>query len=260
MQVHNGLEFAFNNKWNCGTTEAPMKDLMTTHPQNIAEVCADLVDVLTDSVDAESLHTLVSIFLEISGLNTGSAFTVDGVNEVDDGVTLTRSQENLMRSEYSNMSYVAQRSLHTLQTEFSVTSNASNVHYEYAFPLRVRGRSLGAIILHSTHSHLLREDVIALLQSLADIAATTIDHTHQVLQNRILATQLQNALNSRIVLEQAKGVLAERSKTDCVSAFGELRQMARREQRPIHQVASDIIATIGATTRGLTSSIGTTVA
>jgi AmiR/NasT family two-component response regulator len=60
-----------------------------------------------------------------------------------------------------------------------------------------------------------------------------------------LATQLQNALNSRIILEQAKGVLAERSKTDCVSAFGELRQMARRAQLPIHQVASEIIANVG---------------
>lgn len=233
---------------------------MTTHPHNIAEVCADLVDVLTDSVDTESLHTLVSIFLEISGATMGSAFTVDGVNEIEDGVTLTRSPGNLIPSEYSNMSYVAQRSLHTLQTEFAVTSNASHIHYEYAFPLRVRGRSLGAVVLHNTHSHLLKEDVTALLQSLADIAASTIDHTHQVLQNRTLATQLQNALNSRIVLEQAKGVLAERSKTDCVSAFGELRQMARREQRPIHQVASDIIATIGVTNCDLSSSINTSVA
>lgn len=233
---------------------------MTTQPHSIAEVCADLVDVLTDSIDSESLHTLVSVFLEISGASCGSAFTVDALNELEYGITLNDSSGGYVRSDYSNASYVAQRSLHTLQTEFAVTSNSSQVQYEYSFPLRVRGRALGAVVLHIKHSHLLKEDMTALLQSIADIAASTIDHTHQVHQNRTLAAQLQNALNSRVVLEQAKGVLAERSKTDCISAFGELRQMARREQRPIHQVASDIIATLGTQSHEFSVGLGASVA
>lgn len=222
-----------------------MKYSPTTQPQIIAEMCADLVDVLSDSVDSESLHTLLSIFLEISGAHSGAAFTVDLTDEIDEGIALNNSSGVLMRSNYPTASYVAQRSLRTLQNEFSVTSSSSRISYEYAFPLRVRGRAIGAVVLQMSDSHLLTEEIIGLLQSVSDLAASTIDHTHQVLQNRTLAAQLQNALNSRIILEQAKGVLAERSKTDCVSAFGELRQMARRAQLPIHQVASEIIANVG---------------
>jgi hypothetical protein len=225
--------------------EATMKYSPTTQPQFIAEMCADLVDVLSDSVDSESLHALLSIFLEISGAQSGAAFTVDLTNEIDEGIALSQSSGTLTRSMYSTASYVAQRSLRTLQNEFSVTSSSSHVNYEYAFPLRVRGRAIGAVVLQMSDSHLLTEEIVSLLQSVTDLAASTIDHTHQVLQNRTLATQLQNALNSRIILEQAKGVLAERSKTDCISAFGELRQMARRAQLPIHQVASEIIANVG---------------
>ena len=228
-----------------------MTTTITTRPHIVAEICADLVDVLTDSIDEESLHTLVSIFLEVSGSRSGAAFTVDHSNEIDEGVALTVSGNSALRARYADLSYVAQRALHTLQAEFSVTSNSSRVHYEYAFPLRVRGRALGAVVLYSTHNHLLGDETISLLQGIADIAASTMDHTHQAQQNRTLATQLQAALNSRIVLEQAKGVLAERSKIDCIAAFGELRQMARREQRPIHQVAHDIVSTLGTPQHGL---------
>lgn len=224
-----------------------MTTTITTRPHIVAEICADLVDVLTDSVDEESLHTLVSIFLEISGTKSGSAFTVDMANQIDEGLTLINSNDAIAKYPYNEISYVAQRALHTLQAEFSVTSNSSRVQYEYAFPLRVRGRALGAVVVRSSHNHLLSDETISLLQGIADIAASTMDHTHQSRQHRILASQLQTALNSRIVLEQAKGVLAERSKTDCITAFGELRQIARREQRPIHQVAHEIVATLGTT-------------
>jgi AmiR/NasT family two-component response regulator len=79
------------------------------------------------------------------------------------------------------------------------------------------------------------------LQNLADIAATSIDQSRQLQQNRILVNQLQSALNSRVILEQAKGILAERMKVDFPTAFAELRSIARSSQRPIHQVAADIV-------------------
>ena len=240
--------------------EAPMMTTTTTRPHIVAEVCADLVDVLTDSIDEESLHTLVSIFLELSGSSSGAAFLVDVANQVSDGVALTVSCDAVTRSQYCDIPYVAHRALQTLQVEFSVTGKSSRVQYEYAIPLRVRGRGLGAIVLHSSQNHLLSEETLSLLQAIADIASSTIDHTHQVQQTRTLATQLQSALNSRIVLEQAKGVLAERSQVDCVSAFGELRQKARREQRPIHHVAEEIVATLGTTRHELSATPTASVA
>ena len=63
------------------------------------------------------------------------------------------------------------------------------------------------------------------------------------MQTRTLVSQLQGALDSRVVLEQAKGILAERLKVDFPTAFQELRNTARREQRPIHHVAAEIVST-----------------
>jgi AmiR/NasT family two-component response regulator len=85
---------------------------------------------------------------------------------------------------------------------------------------------------------------VASLQNIADIAATSIDQTRQLQQQRQLVHQLQNALNSRVVLEQAKGVIAERMKTDFPSAFAELRSLARNAQRPIHHVAEEIVSRV----------------
>jgi AmiR/NasT family two-component response regulator len=80
------------------------------------------------------------------------------------------------------------------------------------------------------------------LQSIADIAAMTIDQTHRIQQAHSLVSQLQGALDSRVVIEQAKGILAERHQTDFPSAFQEIRSIARREQRPVRTVAADIVA------------------
>jgi AmiR/NasT family two-component response regulator len=54
--------------------------------------------------------------------------------------------------------------------------------------------------------------------------------------------QLQHALESRIVIEQAKGILAERYGLNMDDAFSRLRRTARSSRRPIHQVAAEIVA------------------
>lgn len=56
----------------------------------------------------------------------------------------------------------------------------------------------------------------------------------------ILATQLQNALDSRIVIEQAKGVIAERAGVDIGTAFNVLRKIARSSRRSITDIATEV--------------------
>lgn len=53
--------------------------------------------------------------------------------------------------------------------------------------------------------------------------------------------QLQTALDSRVVLEQAKGVLAERFEIDVLAAFGVLRSAARSSRRSVHELAGDVV-------------------
>jgi GAF domain-containing protein len=78
-------------------------------------------------------------------------------------------------------------------------------------------------------------------QLLARVATTYLVNASQLSEARKLAAQLQAALDSRIVIEQAKGVLAERLKCAPDVAFGLLRSYARSNRRPLRNVAGEVI-------------------
>lgn len=204
----------------------------------IAEMFADMTDIFCESVDADGLHMLLTYCLEASSLDAGEILMLPVGNEIP---LMVRSESGGTPNG-DPLPYLAQRALNTLQSEFSVIGNGHELVCEYAFPLRVRGIALGVIHLTSIGQIALGEHSIAVLQSIADIAATTIDQTHRIQQAHSLVTQLQGALDSRVVIEQAKGILAERNRTDFPSAFHEIRSIARREQRPVRTVAADIVA------------------
>ena len=204
----------------------------------IAEMFADMTDIFCESIDHDGLHMLLSYCLEASGLDSGEIVMQAIGNELPISVCNYKKSHNIS----GTLPYLSQRAMSTLQSEFSVIGNGQELICEYAFPLRVRGTALGVIHLSSVGQIALGEHSIAVLQSIADIAATTIDQTHRIHQAHSLVTQLQGALDSRVIIEQAKGVLAERKHIDFPSAFHEIRSIARREQRPVRTVAADIVA------------------
>ena len=66
---------------------------------------------------------------------------------------------------------------------------------------------------------------------------------HRLLRRReLVAEQLQSALNSRVIIEQAKGVIAERSGVSMGAAFDLLRAEARATRRPLGYTARDVTA------------------
>lgn len=220
----------------CIHREATMN--LNNDTREIAEMFADMTDIFCESVDADGLHMLLSYCLEATGLETGEIAMLPIGN--DRAITVhSKGHANTVDEV---LPYLSQRAINTLQSEFSVIGNGGDLICEYSFPLRVRGAVLGVIHLSSTGMTALGEHSIAVLQSIADIAATTIDQTHRIHQAHSLVTQLQGALDSRVIIEQAKGILAERNKMDFPSAFSEMRSIARREQRPVRTVAADIVA------------------
>ena len=82
---------------------------------------------------------------------------------------------------------------------------------------------------------------LSLAQALADMATIGLLQERAVRGQQVLAEQLQGALNSRTVIEQAKGVLAERHQLTLEAAFTVMRTHARRNGRPLLAVASDVI-------------------
>jgi len=112
----------------------------------------------------------------------------------------------------------------------------------HAIPLRLRDRVIGAInILHSDNRDISEGD-FALIRAMAQVATVGILQQRALHAASLLAEQLQQALNTRIVIEQAKGMLAERFHVDTDSAFGLMRNYARGQHRLLSQVASHLLA------------------
>ncbi len=132
---------------------------------------------------------------------------------------------------------------------FAPVARAAGFRAAHALPLRLRGATLGALnLFHSEPGHLARPDLTT-AQALADLATIAILQHRQAREAQALTDQLRAALESRITIEQAKGVLAERAGVDVSEAFARLRRYARDSQRLLSDVAEDIVdGTLPATT------------
>jgi GAF domain-containing protein len=112
----------------------------------------------------------------------------------------------------------------------------------HAVPLRLRGTIIGALnLFHLDAGEMRPADVVA-AQALADVATIAILQHRAVLEAQQLNEQLQHALNSRIVIEQAKGMVAERLGLDMEQAFTVLRSHARNNNLRLADIATDVIA------------------
>lgn len=110
----------------------------------------------------------------------------------------------------------------------------------HAMPLALRDRTIGALNLLSDQPGPLGEPQTQIAQVLTSMATIGIVNHRAIRRQELLAEQLQTALNSRIGIEQAKGVIAERAGVNMEEAFMMLRTGARSMRRPLSDVAEDI--------------------
>lgn len=111
----------------------------------------------------------------------------------------------------------------------------------YALPLRLRGETIGALNLFYGSPSPLSESDHELGQALADVATIGILHERTIRHTEALVEQLQTALNSRVTIEQAKGVLAERGGLDIDQAFELLRRYARDNNLRLSDAAHRLV-------------------
>ncbi|GAB2989919.1 GAF and ANTAR domain-containing protein [Amycolatopsis acidiphila] len=110
-----------------------------------------------------------------------------------------------------------------------------------AVPMRLRNDIVGAVNLFAASSGELGQDRLSVGQALADIATIGILHERTLRRHEVLVEQLQTALTSRITIEQAKGVLAERLGIGVDEAFVSLRMYARSHRRRLAEVATSVV-------------------
>ena len=111
----------------------------------------------------------------------------------------------------------------------------------HALPMRLRTEIIGALNFFSTQPESIEESRLRLGQALADVATIGLLQQRAIHRRDALTEQLQTALNSRVLIEQAKGVLAERLQLSVDDAFAILRHAARGQNRRLSEVALAIV-------------------
>lgn len=110
-----------------------------------------------------------------------------------------------------------------------------------ALPLRLRGNIIGALNLFHTDQAALAAGDVEVAQAFADVATIAILQHRAGLEGQVLNEQLQQALNSRVLIEQAKGVTAEGAGLSMDDAFRALRMHARHHNLGLVDVARGVI-------------------
>jgi len=110
----------------------------------------------------------------------------------------------------------------------------------YALPMRLRDQVIGSLNLLRAKPGGLDDDDLLIAQALADVATIGILQHRAASEQRLISEQLQFALNSRIVIEQAKGVLSASADLDMDAAFQAMRQYARNHNQRLTDVAGGI--------------------
>jgi GAF domain-containing protein len=111
----------------------------------------------------------------------------------------------------------------------------------HTLPLQQNGEVVGALCLFRQRPGELAKDDLVVATALAEVAAACLLLKRSVAKAEKLAAQLQTALNSRVIIEQAKGILAERQGTSLDNAFELMRAFARHNRRRLNDVACAVV-------------------
>ncbi len=117
----------------------------------------------------------------------------------------------------------------------------AGVRAVHALPLVGHGERIGALDVMSRTPRHLSQTEAATAQMLADVAVSYITTVRMHEDSTRLASQLSDALDSRVVIEQAKGILAERHGESFPDAFARLRSHARSSNQKLRDVAQDVV-------------------
>ena len=123
---------------------------------------------------------------------------------------------------------------------FARRAVADGVRSVYALPMHLRTTTVGALNLFRASAEPLPEDDLLVAQALADVATIAIIQHQTSVSAAVLTTQLTEALNSRIIIEQAKGKISEASGLDMNRSFDRLRNHARNHNLRLTELAREV--------------------
>jgi GAF domain-containing protein len=126
--------------------------------------------------------------------------------------------------------------------EFAATAARVNVAGVAGIPMRLADETIGALNIYSTEPREWTDDDIAVAAVLADVATSYVVNASKLRQQEQLSEQLQEALESRVIIEQAKGITAQQNALTIDQAYQRMRRHARSNNASLRVVAEAIVA------------------
>jgi GAF domain-containing protein len=222
----------------------------------LARAFVEFSDTLVHDYDVvEFLSRLCRRSVEILGVTGSGALLTDGADRLQvvaastEQVTVLETlqiqrQEGPCVDAYRSGRQVAVPDLRQTARRwpaFTPRALGAGIAGVCAFPMRLRADRIGALNVFQATPGPFDEAAILAGQALADVATIAILQARAVEDAARLAGQLEHALKSRVVVEQAKGILAERLGIDPDEAFARLRRHGRRNGLHLAVLARQVV-------------------
>ena len=221
----------------------------------LADVYLEIADTLLDDFDViEFLHVLTERCVQLLGVSAAGLLLTDGQDSLQ---VVAASSERTRLLELFQLQTDQGPCVDCFRTGRPVsvadlpaagrwprfTAAAADVGFGavHALPMRLRTEVIGALNLFDADPGPLDEEKLRVGQALADVATIGLLQQRAIHRSGVLTEQLQTALNSRVLIEQAKGIVAERLHLDVDDAFTLLRSGARNHNRRLSDLAQAII-------------------
>ena len=224
--------------------------------EHLADIFVELADTLVDEFDViEFLEVLTTHTAAVSSSASVGLLLADPRGQLQ---YMASSAESVKLLELFQLQYQEGPCLDCYRTGEPVINTDLNTADErwpllapraiqegfqsvHAFPLRHRHKVIGALNLFSRDVGRLEPMDVRIIQALADIATIGLLQERAIRNSEVLTEQLQSALNSRIVIEQAKGALARMHGIDVDAAFVMMRQYSRSQNHKLSDVANAVV-------------------
>jgi GAF domain-containing protein len=232
--------------------------MTTVSAERLATIFVEVADTLVDEFDLiEFLHMLTDRTADLVGAAAVGLVLADKSGRLQ---FMAGSDENVKLLELFQLQtregpcleafHTGQAVINVNLTEaasrwpqFAPRANAAGFQSVHAFPMRLRDRTIGALnVFGNSVGGNFDDGDVPIVQSLADIAAIALLQERAIRRGEVLTEQLHGALNSRIVIEQAKGAVAQAHHLSVDEAFAQIRRYARNNNNKLTDVAHSIVA------------------
>jgi GAF domain-containing protein len=221
----------------------------------LTDVFVEMADTLTADFDLiEFLHTLTERCVEFLDIAAAGLLLTDGQGNLQ---LMAASSEQSRLLELFQVQADQGPCLDCFRTgqpvsvadlaadgrwpRFAVAAGEAGFAAVHAIPMRLRAEVIGALNFFDVRPGPVGSDKLRIGQALADVATIGLIQQRAIRDRDVLTEQLQTALNSRVLIEQAKGVLAERLGLDMADAFRLLRSSARNSNRSLSDLAHALV-------------------